>query len=204
MEYKVTFEDGSEALAHYGVLGMKWGKWNAETAAKYAHRGNRGARAYEKGDKLTAKFEKTGNEKYRQKASQQYAKGDKATQEHQERIGKAVENLDREARAAVASGKARTMGLNRATGRYINATNDPTWQRMQSRTLKSVVVGGWPMVILQAITPKGRQIRDDYSDRVMEIMDKAVSKASAERDTGKQWVDARFEEMTRKGRKDVY
>jgi len=25
MDYKFTFEDGSEALAHYGVLGMKWG-----------------------------------------------------------------------------------------------------------------------------------------------------------------------------------
>lgn len=25
MDYKFTFEDGSEALMHYGVLGMKWG-----------------------------------------------------------------------------------------------------------------------------------------------------------------------------------
>lgn len=25
MEYKFTFEDGSEVLAHYGVLGMRWG-----------------------------------------------------------------------------------------------------------------------------------------------------------------------------------
>lgn len=25
MDYKFTFEDGSEALIHYGVLGMKWG-----------------------------------------------------------------------------------------------------------------------------------------------------------------------------------
>lgn len=25
MDYKFTFEDGSEALAHYGVLGMRWG-----------------------------------------------------------------------------------------------------------------------------------------------------------------------------------
>ena len=25
MDYLFTFEDGSEALAHYGVLGMKWG-----------------------------------------------------------------------------------------------------------------------------------------------------------------------------------
>ena len=34
-EYKFTFEDGSEALAHHGVKGMKWGVWNAETKARY-------------------------------------------------------------------------------------------------------------------------------------------------------------------------
>ena len=36
MEYHITFTDGSNAfLAHHGVKGMKWGKWNAETQAKY-------------------------------------------------------------------------------------------------------------------------------------------------------------------------
>jgi hypothetical protein len=35
MDYKFTFEDGSEALLHYGVKGMKWGRWNAETQARY-------------------------------------------------------------------------------------------------------------------------------------------------------------------------
>ena len=34
MEYKLTFEDGSEALMHHGTKGMKWGVWNAETAAR--------------------------------------------------------------------------------------------------------------------------------------------------------------------------
>lgn len=29
MDYKFTFEDGSEALMHYGVKGMKWGKRKA-------------------------------------------------------------------------------------------------------------------------------------------------------------------------------
>lgn len=40
MDYHVTFEDGSEGyLSHYGVKGMKWGKWNAETAARYGQKG---------------------------------------------------------------------------------------------------------------------------------------------------------------------
>lgn len=38
--FKFTFEDGSEALAHYGVKGMKWGNWNAETRARYMSEGN--------------------------------------------------------------------------------------------------------------------------------------------------------------------
>jgi hypothetical protein len=34
--YKLTFEDGSSRyLAHYGVKGMKWGVWNAETSARH-------------------------------------------------------------------------------------------------------------------------------------------------------------------------
>lgn len=37
--FKFTFEDGSEALAHYGVKGMKWGNWNADTKEKYAQEG---------------------------------------------------------------------------------------------------------------------------------------------------------------------
>ena len=40
MDYKFTFQDGSEAMAHYGVQGMKWGKWNAETQTRYANAGN--------------------------------------------------------------------------------------------------------------------------------------------------------------------
>lgn len=35
MDYKLTFEDGSAAIAHHGVKGMKWGVWNAETQEKY-------------------------------------------------------------------------------------------------------------------------------------------------------------------------
>lgn len=40
MDYLITMENGSKALAHYGVLGMKWGKWNDETKARYASAGN--------------------------------------------------------------------------------------------------------------------------------------------------------------------
>lgn len=35
MDYKFTFQDGSEAIAHYGVKGMKWGIWNFDTRRKY-------------------------------------------------------------------------------------------------------------------------------------------------------------------------
>ena len=35
MELKFTFQDGSEAIAHYGVKGQKWGIWNEDTKRKY-------------------------------------------------------------------------------------------------------------------------------------------------------------------------
>ena len=35
-EMKLAFEDGSSGyLVHYGIKGMKWGVWNAETKARY-------------------------------------------------------------------------------------------------------------------------------------------------------------------------
>ena len=36
MDYLVTMDTGERYLAHHGVKGMKWGKWNPETAARYA------------------------------------------------------------------------------------------------------------------------------------------------------------------------
>ena len=53
MDYRFTFEDGTEALAHHGVKGMKWGVWNAETAARYG--GGSGVR--KRRDKRIAKYE---------------------------------------------------------------------------------------------------------------------------------------------------
>lgn len=34
-DYIVTMDTGERYLAHHGVKGMKWGVWNAETAARY-------------------------------------------------------------------------------------------------------------------------------------------------------------------------
>lgn len=36
---------GEDYLEHYGVKGMKWGVWNAETAARYSHVAKRGLKA---------------------------------------------------------------------------------------------------------------------------------------------------------------
>lgn len=50
MDYKFTFQDGSEAyLAHHGVKGMKWGVWNEETRAKMQGGTSREAKKYMKG-----------------------------------------------------------------------------------------------------------------------------------------------------------
>ncbi len=35
MDLLFTFSNGSKVLSHSGVKGMKWGVWNAETAARY-------------------------------------------------------------------------------------------------------------------------------------------------------------------------
>lgn len=39
-DYLITMDTGEKFLAHYGVQGMKWGKWNTETQARYASAGN--------------------------------------------------------------------------------------------------------------------------------------------------------------------
>ena len=39
MDYKLTFQDGSEALMHYGVKGMKWGVLSPETQERYRREG---------------------------------------------------------------------------------------------------------------------------------------------------------------------
>lgn len=40
MDYKLTFEDGSDAiLTHHGVKGMHWGIWNPETRDRYTEEG---------------------------------------------------------------------------------------------------------------------------------------------------------------------
>ena len=50
MDYLVTFEDGTNGyLAHHGIKGMQWGRWNAETRARYTGSG-RGKRAIKRAD----------------------------------------------------------------------------------------------------------------------------------------------------------
>ena len=39
-DYLITMDTGEKFLAHYGVRGMKWGQWNAETKARYSNAGN--------------------------------------------------------------------------------------------------------------------------------------------------------------------
>lgn len=53
-DYLVTFQDGSQRLAHHGVKGMHWGEWNDETRQKYL--GGTGSSA--KGDRLRKKAQK--------------------------------------------------------------------------------------------------------------------------------------------------
>lgn len=48
MEYNKMISDavvGEDYLEHYGVKGMHWGVWNAETAARYSHVAKRGLKA---------------------------------------------------------------------------------------------------------------------------------------------------------------
>ena len=83
MDYKFTFEDGSEALMHYGVLGMKWGvrhdkqkafskstsklgKLDAR-AEKIATRKAKSAKTKERATRIREKM--TGNDKRTQRLS---------------------------------------------------------------------------------------------------------------------------------------
>ena len=45
---KFDFDDHSEYVEHYGVMGMKWGKWNSETARKYSGGSGRARKAVKK------------------------------------------------------------------------------------------------------------------------------------------------------------
>ena len=70
MLYKLTFEDGSEAIAHHGVKGMHWGEWNEETKERYGYTIPKGAkikrysteREGREGTDLSRPFYATSNE----------------------------------------------------------------------------------------------------------------------------------------------
>lgn len=79
-ELKFTFEDDSEAISHYGVKGMHWGVWNAETAARHA--GRKASRYRDKAHlarKKAASMDRTaGGGSHTAKKAKYQAKADKA------------------------------------------------------------------------------------------------------------------------------
>lgn len=84
MDYIVTMDTGDKYLMHYGVVGMKWGKWNPETAARYAG-GERSARTV----KMTSKAEQ-----HRRKANQFRAKRDAIATKAMRAANKAIKAED--------------------------------------------------------------------------------------------------------------
>ena len=56
MDLLFSFSNGSRAIAHSGVKGMKWGVWNAETAARY--KGGPGHRSIQRANKKVNKAAK--------------------------------------------------------------------------------------------------------------------------------------------------
>ena len=72
MDYIVCFDDGSKALAHYGVQGMKWGVWNAETAARRA--GRRASRYRDKAFRAKSKAQAIDRMAFGRSSSVQRAK----------------------------------------------------------------------------------------------------------------------------------
>lgn len=81
MELTFIFEDGSEAIAHYGVKGMRWGNRKSRYERLADRLRNYDARAsqyQEKADAKRQKFKETHNtEKYRYKAAKAQRKADK-------------------------------------------------------------------------------------------------------------------------------
>lgn len=71
MEYVFTFSDGSKALAHSGVKGMKWGVWNEETRTRYSS--GSGHRSIMKANKKVDKAAKEYDDAVKSKGKDSYA-----------------------------------------------------------------------------------------------------------------------------------
>lgn len=94
MDYLITFDDGSEALAHYGVLGMKWGKWNAETAARYGYKAGRHAA---KADALRARRDSTDDMREKERLERKASVQDyKSLMAAAKTLGVSIDEYDRE------------------------------------------------------------------------------------------------------------
>ena len=68
MDYIFKLDDGTEAIAHHGIKGMKWGVWNAETAARRTGNHAKRAKMLEKGmSEMERQHDRSS--KYHEKAS---------------------------------------------------------------------------------------------------------------------------------------
>lgn len=153
-------------LAHYGVKGMKWGVWNAETRRKY---GELMANANDRLDKF-----------YVDRAENNLAKVAKSDQRYREKHGR--DSVLRKQNTLIAA------------KRLMMATHDPKLVRYQVMRGQVMLIslGVLPLVTAGAIAPtlalalgnagysvsrKGREAKKDVDAQAEEIRQKALAKA---------------------------
>lgn len=155
-----TFDDGSQALMHYGVMGMKWGVRNAETRRKYA--GGKGERKLAKQQERVNKAETKFNKAY--------------TATFDERAHKTI-------------GK-NSIRRNIATRRYAEALNKQSYLKRKynpesmtkndearaqaheykRKTTQYDVLGGAALVAAWNYTKNGKRLREAYNNAYNETV----------------------------------